>query len=213
MHDLDMITLSVLQTTFIAYILSIMSPGPNILLVLRAAAVETKYTNVLALALGIATGTAVWLVLTLLGLTKLIGQYKTALFIVQLLGVAYFIYLGIDLLISKKNANSSASQKSTGSVLENYLTGAVFNLSNIRTALFFLTLLGPVMARIQSVKSLSIVCLAIFLISCSWQILLTGFYFLRSYNFKFVFKAHTARYALSICFFALAIQMFLNIFK
>jgi amino acid exporter len=74
------------------FLLSIMSPGPNILAVMGTS-MSVNRTSGLALALGVGTGSCCWAVLAMLGLTSVLASYANALVVIKVLGGLYLLYL------------------------------------------------------------------------------------------------------------------------
>ena len=63
---------------YTAFLLSIMSPGPNILAIMGTSMTLGRAEGV-ALALGVASGSFTWAVLTAVGLSALLASYALAL--------------------------------------------------------------------------------------------------------------------------------------
>ncbi len=75
-----------------AFLLAIASPGPNILAVLGTSMSVGRSSGV-ALALGVATGSFTWAVLTVAGLSALLSIYASALLAIKVIGGAYLLWL------------------------------------------------------------------------------------------------------------------------
>ncbi|MGI9412085.1 MAG: LysE family translocator [Hyphomicrobiales bacterium] len=75
-----------------AFLLSIMSPGPNVLAVLGTS-MSAGHRSGLALAMGVATGSFLWALMTALGLSALIASYSTALIVIKVVGGLYLLWL------------------------------------------------------------------------------------------------------------------------
>ncbi len=109
-----------------------LTPGPDTLLVLRAAlvgGVRTAWPT----AFGIALGCLVWGAASALGLTLLLRQYPLLYDGVRLLGFAYLLWLGLNLLLRRPRA---ARTDSGGG----FVVGLVTNLLNPKVGLFYVAL-------------------------------------------------------------------------
>ena len=75
-----------------AFLLSIMSPGPNVLAVMGTSMSVGRPAG-LALGLGVAAGSFCWAMLTATGLSALLASYAIALTIIKLAGGLYLLWL------------------------------------------------------------------------------------------------------------------------
>ncbi|MEM1299778.1 MAG: LysE family translocator [Pseudomonadota bacterium] len=77
---------------YAAFLLSIASPGPNILAVIGTAMAVNRRSGV-ALASGVAVGSLTWAVLTVVGLSALLATYAWALIVIKVFGGCYLLWL------------------------------------------------------------------------------------------------------------------------
>ena len=75
-----------------AFLLAIASPGPNILAVMGTS-MEVGRPSGISLALGIASGSFTWALLTVFGLSALLATYASALLLIKVFGGAYLLWL------------------------------------------------------------------------------------------------------------------------
>ena len=75
-----------------AFMLSIMSPGPNVLAIMGTSMATGRPSGV-ALALGVASGSFCWAVLTVAGLSALLSTYAAALTVIKTVGGLYLLWL------------------------------------------------------------------------------------------------------------------------
>ena len=75
-----------------AFLLSILSPGPNVLAIMGTSMSIGRPAG-LALGLGVAAGSLCWAVLTAAGLSALLASYAIALTIIKIAGGLYLIWL------------------------------------------------------------------------------------------------------------------------
>lgn len=75
---------------YTAFLLSIMSPGPNVLAVMGTSMSQGRASGI-ALALGVAGGSFCWAVLTATGLSALLASYAIALTVIKIAGGLYLL--------------------------------------------------------------------------------------------------------------------------
>ena len=88
---------------YTAFLLAIASPGPNILAVIGTS-MEVGRGSGIALALGVASGSFNWALLTVFGLSALLATYASALLAIKIFGGAYLLWLAY------KSSKSAASR-------------------------------------------------------------------------------------------------------
>lgn len=77
-----------------AFLLSIMSPGPNVLAIIGTSMAVGRPAG-LSLAMGIATGSFCWAMMTALGLSALLSSYAAALFVIKIVGGLFLLWLAV----------------------------------------------------------------------------------------------------------------------
>jgi threonine/homoserine/homoserine lactone efflux protein len=75
-----------------AFVISVMSPGPNVLAVMGTSMAQGRKAGI-ALALGIGTGSFLWSTLTATGLSALLARYAGALIVIKVAGGLYLLWL------------------------------------------------------------------------------------------------------------------------
>ncbi|NJM81354.1 MAG: LysE family transporter [Tabrizicola sp.] len=75
-----------------AFLMAVASPGPNVLAVIGTAMAVNRPSG-MALAMGVATGTLSWGMLTAVGLSALLATYASAILIIKLFGGLYLLWL------------------------------------------------------------------------------------------------------------------------
>ena len=75
-----------------AFLMAIASPGPNVLAVIGTSMAVNRPSG-MALAMGVATGTLTWAVLTAVGLSALLATYASALLVIKVFGGLYLLWL------------------------------------------------------------------------------------------------------------------------
>ena len=119
-----------------AVTLALLSPGPNILAVIGTSMAIGRREGV-ALALGVATGTFLWVSFTVAGFTAVIASYAQAMFVLKILGGCYLLWLGCKSLRSaatKRDVRESAVKLAGGSRAY-FLRGVTVQMTNPKAAL------------------------------------------------------------------------------
>jgi threonine/homoserine/homoserine lactone efflux protein len=130
-----------LLTVYVVYLLAAMSPGPAVVYVMRTSVGSRGYG--LRAALGVATGTALWVVVAALGLSTLLKDSPRLMDAIRAAGGVYFVFLGWKLGRSAATAEAgSVPSFMPRSRWAAYTQGAATNATNPGTALFFTALLG-----------------------------------------------------------------------
>nr|WP_042183767.1 LysE family transporter [Kibdelosporangium sp. MJ126-NF4]CEL15837.1 Threonine efflux protein [Kibdelosporangium sp. MJ126-NF4]CTQ93762.1 Threonine efflux protein [Kibdelosporangium sp. MJ126-NF4] len=107
-------------------------PGPNVLLVMRAAMTRSRADG-LAVTAGIAISDVVWAVTAIVGLTALFASVAWLTTSVQVLGGGYLVYVGIRTWQAARTHAVPVGNPTGGS----FVTGLVTNLTNPKSAVFF----------------------------------------------------------------------------
>ncbi|MAM87145.1 MAG: lysine transporter LysE [unclassified Hahellaceae] len=148
----------------VAHLLAVISPGPDLMLVIRQSLVAGKATAI-ASSVGIGLGIMVHVAYSLLGLAVIMHQSAWLFDLVRICGAAYLVYLGLQCLrsaFSSKAANSEpqrtgGTDPSSGSVVgpdsaskprqpvsRPLWTGFLTNVLNPKATLFFFALFSVV---------------------------------------------------------------------
>ena len=131
--------MSLLVTICLLHFIAQLSPGPDVLLVAKSAASNSRI-NTLKIVLGISVGIVVWVVLTLLGFTVLIEQWPWIQQVLMLIGGVFLAKMGSGML--KGGLASLKQQASLEGVMEQkpqnyFMLGLLTNLSNPKTLIYF----------------------------------------------------------------------------
>ncbi|WP_072681114.1 LysE family translocator [Arcobacter sp. LA11] len=136
-----MISIEVLLTFTAAAMLMNISPGPSNLYVMARAIAQGVRGGIVA-AMGLAVGSMIHVFATVLGLSALFKYSPTLYTIVKLAGAAYLIYLGYCYW---KNSNSMNNEKviktNTKPLMTVFKESIIVEVTNPKTALFFIALL------------------------------------------------------------------------
>jgi amino acid exporter len=125
-----------------ACLLGLASPGPNVLAVLGTAMSEGRHAGI-ALAIGIATGSVLWALLTAAGLSALLATYATALTVIKIAGGLYLLWLAFKAFRAAASAHAIATtvnrQKSPRAYL---LHGLAIQMTNPKAVLAWIAIMS-----------------------------------------------------------------------
>lgn len=124
---------------FIAFVGAI-TPGPDILLVLRETLKNGFFAGFKTLC-GIATGWIIYISILYFGFAHLVSG-DLAQFMLSLAGGIYLVYLSF-LLFRTKMSNIDFSPQDAPDSTNLYLKGLIINLSNPKAILFFTAIVAP----------------------------------------------------------------------
>ncbi len=124
----------VLLQLSLMHILMAMIPGPNTVVVTYFSARTSRQAGLKAVG-GIVLGSAIWVILSMLGVGVLMLEAGVAYRALRLAGAAYLIYVGVRMLIAgMKPASNAAPAQGGRSPL---LAGLLTTLSNPKSAVFW----------------------------------------------------------------------------
>ncbi|WBT08179.1 LysE family translocator [Corynebacterium sp. SCR221107] len=126
------------------------TPGPDIFLITRLA--TRSRAHALAAVFGIATGILFWVTLTVTGAATLLTAYPAVLELIQVLGGAWIIYMGVRMLQAaraqwgKPVAGADVDpSRFLGSRLSSYRNGLTTNLANPKVIIYFSAIVAPLL--------------------------------------------------------------------
>lgn len=126
-----------------AVLLALMSPGPNILAVIGTSMGIGRQEGI-ALALGVACGTFLWVSLTVVGFTAVISTYAALMAALKILGGFYLLWLGYKAL---RSATSMKVVQTTivsldGTWKSYFLRGLTVQMTNPKAALAMIAIVS-----------------------------------------------------------------------
>lgn len=140
-YEKGMPSIEILISFTIAALIMNLSPGPSNLYVMARSIAQGVHAGIVA-AIGLAVGSMVHVIATVLGLSAVFAYSPLLYTFVKLVGAAYLIYLGVSYWKSNTQdgdvSANKAKQKPLLSVLKESI---IVEVSNPKTALFFLALL------------------------------------------------------------------------
>lgn len=131
-------------------LLAYLVPGPDFLVIVRAAARSSSRGR--AAALGAQTGLCVHMCAAALGLSVIATRSAYAFTAIKLAGAAYLVYLGVRALLDARAAapersRPTAREAGRPSRRESFTQGLLTNVLNPKAALFFLSVLPQFVDR------------------------------------------------------------------
>jgi threonine/homoserine/homoserine lactone efflux protein len=121
-------------------IIAMIAPGPDMLFILGCGMRGGPRVGLLATT-GVATSEAVHIAVAAGGLTALFAAAPTAFTVVRIVGAAYLIYLGVQMIRQRGGVQSEAQADGGMSGRQAYLRGFVTNLLNPKMVTFTIAFL------------------------------------------------------------------------
>ena len=125
-------------------VLVIVTPGPDTAMTIRAVMLGGRPAG-LATAAGVALGQIIWALATAAGLVALLLASEPLFHAIKLLGAAYLVYLGAQMLWSAWRGTNGARASTAGirglSPFAAFRQGLVSDLGNPKMAVFFASIL------------------------------------------------------------------------
>jgi amino acid exporter len=142
--DQIVVYLSSILMAYTAFLIAMISPGPNVMAVMGTSMSFGRSQGV-ALALGISTGSFIWGTLAAVGLSTLLATYALALTVLKIVGGLYLLWLAY-----KAFRAASSSQTIEGRVfdsdqtteLQHYGRGLTVQMTNPKAALAWIAIIS-----------------------------------------------------------------------
>jgi threonine/homoserine/homoserine lactone efflux protein len=130
--------LSAIELFAAASVALLLIPGPAVLYIVTQSAEQGRSAGLASVA-GIHIGTLVHILAAAIGLSALILASAVAFSVVKYAGAAYLVYLGIRKLLERPPVDDTETSRAP--LRRVFARGAVVNVLNPKTALFFLAFL------------------------------------------------------------------------
>jgi threonine efflux protein len=140
--------LGLLPAVFAVHVAAMVTPGPNVLMVIRTASVSPRRLAVLT-ALGVTAGGAIWSIGAAVGVQAVFARFPVVQPLIQLFGGAYIAWIGVRLWRSTTRASElrGIPDAAPTTAVRAFRLGLLTNLSNPKSLVFFgsvfATVLGP----------------------------------------------------------------------
>ncbi|WP_288403719.1 LysE family transporter [uncultured Deinococcus sp.] len=131
--------MNVLLAVAALHLVVLVVPGPDVLLVSRAALARSRRAALLA-GLGVCLGIACWAGLALLGINFLFAQFPWIHGVIKVAGGLYLLWMGLNLWRSAGHGEAEAGAQSPAvahSDWANLRAGFLTNIANPKAAVFF----------------------------------------------------------------------------
>jgi threonine/homoserine/homoserine lactone efflux protein len=130
--------LSAIELFAAASVALLLIPGPAVLYIVAQSAEQGRSAGLASVA-GIHIGTFVHIVAAAVGLSALILASAVAFSVVKFAGAAYLVYIGLRKLLERGSASEAEPRRAP--LRRVFARGAIVNVLNPKTALFFLAFL------------------------------------------------------------------------
>ncbi|GLT18977.1 threonine transporter [Vibrio zhanjiangensis] len=170
--------LPILITLASVHFVALMSPGPDVALVVQNAARYGRQTG-LYIALGLSAGILLHSILSLTGMSYLVHQHPNLFSTLQLVGGSYLTYLGYCALKGcwqAKNGTGSEPNQENNVLLNNkrqaFSRGLSTNILNPKALVFFISLMSSLVPADMSLIGKGIALIMLWGLSLVWFSLL-----------------------------------------
>lgn len=127
-----------------AFLLAIASPGPNVLAIMATSMAVGRGSGI-SLAMGVATGSLTWGVLTALGLSAVLATYASALLVIKIFGGLYLLWLAYKAFKSAASNHDVEAKELAGgrrSTLGYARRGYIIQMTNPKAALAWIAIIS-----------------------------------------------------------------------
>ena len=126
----------------------VLSPGPDVFLILRLA--TKSRANALAAVAGVSAGVTLWVTLTVFGAAAVLTTFPSLVGAIQLVGGLWLLYMAYGLAKSAREQWGQppitiAEARTIGSPLDSFRQGLFTNLSNPKVVVYFSAIMAPLM--------------------------------------------------------------------
>ena len=126
------------------FLLAIASPGPNILAVIGTSMGVGRPSGI-ALALGVASGSFTWALLTLFGLSAVLTAYASLLLLIKVFGGIYLLWLAFKFFKSAASLHDIEAKELSGARLRPagyFKRGYIIQMTNPKAALAWIAIIS-----------------------------------------------------------------------
>ena len=160
-----------LLTVYLACLVAFTSPGPNFVAI-TSYSVESRLAGY-GVALGISVGTAIWALFAATGLTIILSTFEIATTIISIAGGFYLIWLGYNAFKSvfsrQKYQPKNIDTKNIKNLTKSIIPGLTIQLTNPKTALFWLALTSIVIRPDTPLIVIIILVVGCFILAVLWH--------------------------------------------
>ena len=127
-----------------AFLLAIASPGPNILAVIGTS-MSVNRASGMSLAMGVATGSFTWALLTVFGLSAILATYASALLFIKIFGGLYLLWLAYKSFKSAASSHDIEAKELAGgrrTPFGYFQRGYIIQMTNPKAALAWIAIIS-----------------------------------------------------------------------
>jgi threonine/homoserine/homoserine lactone efflux protein len=124
----------------LAALLLLLTPGPAVLYIVTRTLEQGRRAGVVSM-LGVHAGTLVHVAAAAAGVSAVLAASAAAFAVVKDIGAAYLVYLGVRRILDRRPVLTDEPGGAAPRLRRAFLDGAVVNVLNPKTALFFLAFL------------------------------------------------------------------------
>lgn len=127
-----------------AFLLAIASPGPNILAVIGTSMGVNRQSGI-SLALGVASGSFTWALLTVFGLSAILATYASALLLIKIFGGLYLLWLAYKSFKSAASKHDIEAKELAGgrrTPFGYFQRGYIIQMTNPKAALAWIAIIS-----------------------------------------------------------------------
>ena len=158
-----MLDLGLITTIGFIHLVALISPGPDFVVACRNTLLYSRATGIYT-AIGFGLGILIHISYAVFGLSWLIANHAFVFAIIQYMGAAYLIFIGVQSFRdfeSKVESNTTVSSHSIAAV-KAVRIGFITNVFNPKATLFFLSLFSSMLT--PAVSNVSLIVLSILLV-------------------------------------------------
>lgn len=160
------------------YLAVLASPGPNFF-ILSQLSLEGRQRDARWTVLGLVTGSVLWVVLSMAGLSALLLSHPLVASAVRLLGAAYLVWYGAGLLRSAFSPRAGEHRPgpvplvATSTAAVAYRVGLMTGLTNPKGAVFWTSAFATLLPEAAPAWFQALVVLTVLLMSLGWHLGIT----------------------------------------
>ena len=188
----------VLISVFGIFIPALILPGPDFVAVVRSSMKSGSRAG-LHTALGVSLGLLMYATLSLVGLSAILVQYEWLAWAVRILGAGYLMYLGIRLILTRKQ-DYEVSVETGRSSSNAFLFGFLVTLTNPKAMVLFASVFATSVTSETPVWLLALMIGIVFLSSLVWYSLVSLFMSSKPVVSRFQRLSHWIERAAGVCF-------------
>ncbi|GAA4666859.1 LysE family translocator [Kineococcus glutinatus] len=159
-----------------AWIVAVVSPGPDFLAVLRTAAAGSRRDGLLVAA-GVVTGICCWALAAMLGISALLESHASLYLLLRYAGAAFLVWFGISALRSAARPRPAEDDPTTGGPAgagagvagwRSWRLGLATNLANPKALVFFGALFASLLPAGTSTAAKAGVLVVMLAVAMAW---------------------------------------------